>query len=645
MIFDLGEIPPLGVGLEYCVPPEFRRCGPLGIPSLFDYLEMQPPHVILDPCLLDSLNGTRALLHVSNLSLGSIGIPMDAEFLRLTCRLLRRTASPWLSEHISWNRFRGGDTKHFVLPFLGEKVLEAIVANAIELRKLTGLPVVLENAPRTLVVDLPGDAPEGDFVRSILERAGAGFLLDLESARATAETRGQDLWSYLRELPLEKTVEIHADDPVADRELLLAVLDVAPVRAITLGWELKERGQNQELHDAVQELRARMGIRQRPAPARAAETALPSDNPVCLARGVAVTLRNGCLRVTGGECGVRLELPVEALPLVAHFAKPQPLASAFLLPGFETPAAMGLAAAVAQTLLEARALGPPDLEGQSNEDTWGEWGTALDFYLDSRTRADTEFTTGSEMDQALAKKAEKEPRPSAYKDYWAHPFRPLPNPLEYEPAEAGAKFLDVVLRRRSVRSFAPGPLDTRDLSALLFYVWGATSVQRNDLGHVFLRKTSPSGGCLHGTEVYPILIDVEGFEPGLYHYSVRRHGLVLLSRGDPRPWIGKACGGQEWVADAGALFLMTFNAKRLSWKYGFSRAFRAALLDGGHLGQTFALIATWLGLAPFTTVALRDTMFEERLGLDYLAEPILLLNGVGKFDLANPRPDRPRDRV
>ncbi|MGH9583002.1 MAG: multinuclear nonheme iron-dependent oxidase [Bryobacteraceae bacterium] len=644
-MFDANEIPPLGVGLEYRVAPEFRRRGPLGIPSLFDYLEMQPPHVILDPGLLDSLNGTRALLHVSNLSLGSIGIPMDAEFLRLTCKLLRRTGSPWVSEHISWNRFRGGDTKHFVLPFLGEEVLETIVCNAVELRKLTGLPVLLENAPRTLVVDLPGDAPEGDFIRSILERADAGFLLDLESARATAEARGQDLWTYLRALPLRRTVEIHADDPAADREFLLSILDIAPVRAITLGWELRERGEDQAVSDAVEELRIRIGIRRRPAPPHAAAPPLHADNPVCLARGVAAAVRDGCLRVTGGECGVRLDLPVEALPLVAHFAKPQPLSSAFMLPGFEEPAAMGLAAGVAQALLEAGALGPPEPDGLDHEETWAEWGTALDFYLDSRTNADTEFTTGPEMDRVLVGKARQEPQPSAYKDYWAHPFRPLPNPLEYEPPAAGVKFLDVLLRRRSVRSFAPGPLDPRDLSALLFYVWGATAVQRNDLGDVFLRKTSPSGGCLHGAEVYPILIDVEGFESGLYHYSVRRHGLVLLSRDDPRPWIGKACGGQEWVGDASALFLMTFNAKRLSWKYGFSRAFRAALLDGGHLGQTFALVATWLGLAPFTTIALRDTMFEERLGLDYLAEPILLLNGVGRFDPANPRPDRPRVRV
>jgi SagB-type dehydrogenase family enzyme len=641
IVFDATEIPVIGVGLEY--RGGLHRSGPIPIPDLFDYVEIQPTDLIVDPGLLDALCGIRAILHVSHLSLGSIGIPMDREFLRLTCRLLRRTGSPWMSEHISWNRFHGGDTRHFVLPFLGDEVLETIVSNAIELRRLTGLPVLLENAPRTFVVDLPGDAPEAVFINDVLERADAGFLLDLESARATAETLGQDLWTYLRTMPLHRTVEVHVADPEADWNLLLSVLTIAPVRAITLGWELMDRSQDEGLVEAVRHLRALIGMGRRCPPCPAVPPALDANTPVHLAPGVAATLRGGRLRVTGGAQRVRLELPVETLPLLAHFAVPQPLFSAFMLPGLDKPAAMVAAAAAVQALLETGALGSPGPDGLDDGGTWDKWDSALDFYLDTRTGVDTKYATLTEMEEALASKANRQPQPSAYKDYWAHPFLPLPNPLVRDPpTAASAGFFDVLLRRRSVRAFAPGPLDVRDLSALLFYVWGATSVQPNHLGDVFLHKTSPSAGSLHGAEVYPLLMDVEGFEPGVYHYSVRRHGLVLLSREDPRPWIGEACGGQDWVAGAGALFLITFNVGRLAWKYGFSRAFRAAMLDVGHLGQTFALVATYLGLAPFTTAALRDEMFEDRLGLDYLAEPVLMINGVGKPDPTCARPDRPR---
>lgn len=62
----------------------------------------------------------------------------------------------------------------------------------------------------------------------------------------------------------------------------------------------------------------------------------------------------------------------------------------------------------------------------------------------------------------------------------------------------------------------------------------------------------------------------------------------------------------------------------MAWKYEFSRAFRVVMMDIGHLSQTFSLVATWLGLG-----ALRDELFEQKLGLNPLQEPVFLLNGVG----------------
>ena len=55
---------------------------------------------------------------------------------------------------------------------------------------------------------------------------------------------------------------------------------------------------------------------------------------------------------------------------------------------------------------------------------------------------------------------------------------------------------------------------------------------------------------------------------------------------------------------------------RTMWRYGHSRAYRTVLIDTGHLGQTFCLVATALGLAPFTTMAFSEAKLEELLGLD-----------------------------
>jgi len=53
------------------------------------------------------------------------------------------------------------------------------------------------------------------------------------------------------------------------------------------------------------------------------------------------------------------------------------------------------------------------------------------------------------------------------------------------------------------------------------------------------------------------------------------------------------------------------------------------LLDAGHFCQTFCLVATWLGLAPFCTAALKDTVIEKDLGIDGIHKSVLYVAGVG----------------
>jgi SagB-type dehydrogenase family enzyme len=87
--------------------------------------------------------------------------------------------------------------------------------------------------------------------------------------------------------------------------------------------------------------------------------------------------------------------------------------------------------------------------------------------------------------------------------------------------------------------------------------------------------------------------------------------------------------GQKFLKDAAAVFLMTAVFPRTMWKYRFPRAYCVVLLDAGHLCQTFCLVATWLGLAPFCTAALKDSEIEKDLSLDGIRETALYLAAVG----------------
>ena len=122
---------------------------------------------------------------------------------------------------------------------------------------------------------------------------------------------------------------------------------------------------------------------------------------------------------------------------------------------------------------------------------------------------------------------------------------------------------------------------------------------------------------------------VSGLRPGLYHYHPARHELEMISANATPQKAKLYCGHQSYAKDAAALFLMTAVFARTMWKYPNSRAYRVVLLDAGHLCQTFCLAATWLGLAPFCTAALSDSLIERDLKIDGISESVLYVAGVG----------------
>jgi SagB-type dehydrogenase family enzyme len=176
------------------------------------------------------------------------------------------------------------------------------------------------------------------------------------------------------------------------------------------------------------------------------------------------------------------------------------------------------------------------------------------------------------------------------------------------------------------------PLDR--VSSLLHYTWGAVGdLHAVNFGRL-LRKTSPSGGARHPGEVYVVAVNVDGLAPGVYHFNVRDHTLEQLRRGQFSDRLLEDAMNQAHVGRAAALFVMTASFPRSSWKYRTPRAYRVVTVDTGHLGQTFCLVATWLGLAPFTTAALRDTSLEALLGIDGITESVMYLGGVGMPEVA-----------
>ena len=266
-----------------------------------------------------------------------------------------------------------------------------------------------------------------------------------------------------------------------------------------------------------------------------------------------------------------------------------------------------------------------DRRSSSREDhlnDWRDWNPAAGFF--HFTTKDVLNRTSLEVsERELRKKARVIPMPPAVKAYPGHRVVKLP-----PPATEG-EFPSVLRGRRTWRHFSRTPISKEQIATLLSLTWG---VQR--WGHVrgqgrITLKTSPSGGACHPGEVYLVPLNVRGLEPGVYHYAADRHALSRLRVKLTGGLIARYLPNQPWFRGAAALFLMSAVFAREQWRYPVARAYRAVLLDAGHLCQTFCLTATWLGLAPFCTMAFVDSRIERDLQLDGVGESLIYVAGVG----------------
>jgi SagB-type dehydrogenase family enzyme len=255
---------------------------------------------------------------------------------------------------------------------------------------------------------------------------------------------------------------------------------------------------------------------------------------------------------------------------------------------------------------------------------WKDWNPSAGF-LHFSTRDMPYETDLRTLDWHVRRFARQKKIPEAAKNYPRAMHTPLPVP------RTNGEFGRVLLARRTWRRFSREALALTDLGTLLGLTWGVREWTRVPGVGRFAMKTSPSGGALHSIEAYVVARNVKGIPRGLYHYNWDRHRLELLRLGATPRQIQDYLAGQQWFSGAAALVLMTSRFGRAQWKYRNARAYRVVILEAGHLCQTFCLVATWLGLAPFCTMALAESRIEKDLGIDGVTEGVIYAAGVGKI--------------
>ncbi len=260
-----------------------------------------------------------------------------------------------------------------------------------------------------------------------------------------------------------------------------------------------------------------------------------------------------------------------------------------------------------------------------NGDLWRGWKSwspgASHFHFSTK---DVKYARGEAEDfSSLCRLARQKALPARSKKYAGIKRVRLAKPV------GNSEFARVLKERRTWRQFSKKSMEFSQLETLLWLSFGVQRwVNIPGVGRLPL-KTSPSGGALHPLEAYLFIRNVKGIIPGIYHYDAEGHGLELLRTGAGKIEMKRLLAGQSWYCDSAIVVFLTAVFPRTQWKYEHSRAYRVVLAEAGHVCQTFCLTATWLGLAPFCTMALADSKIEQALGVDGITESVMYAMGAG----------------
>jgi SagB-type dehydrogenase family enzyme len=266
-------------------------------------------------------------------------------------------------------------------------------------------------------------------------------------------------------------------------------------------------------------------------------------------------------------------------------------------------------------------------------DQWAGWNPAAGFFHMSTRGA--HFFDPAIGDRILQKKARSIPPPRSVKRF------PRAKRHTFDRLRVERDLHRVLQERRTWRKFARQPLPLPTLGDLLGWTTGVQQWAKLRGQGELPMKTSPSGGSRHPLELYVCARRVEGLEPGIYHYASDDHCLELMTRHKRPARIQRYLPGQFYYEGAAALLFFTSVFDRYQWKYETARAYRAVFIEAGHQCQTFCLMATDLGLAPFCSMALADREIEHDLGIDGVSEAAVYAAGVGLRPHKAVSPSRP----
>jgi uncharacterized protein (UPF0276 family) len=175
----------------------------------------------------------RVVQHGVSMYFGSAE-PLNREHLRRLKTLVKRTQTPWLTDHLCWGSV-DGRYSHDLLPMPYTFEAARKTAQKIrEARDFLEVPICVENVSSYAEFHV-SEMTEWEFLTEVVENADCGILLDVNNIYVSSRNHNFNPLDYVKNVPHERVAQIHIAGHSKFEKYILDTHDHAPIDPV---WKL-----------------------------------------------------------------------------------------------------------------------------------------------------------------------------------------------------------------------------------------------------------------------------------------------------------------------------------------------------------------------------------------------------------------------
>lgn len=133
---------------------------------------------------------------------------LDVDYIAELKSFLRFTNAQWYSDHLCLTHVAGAETHDLLpLPFT-QKMAQRAIERIKEVQSRLDLPIAVENISAHGRFE-NSEMSETDFIKTVVEEAGCGLLLDVNNVYVNSVNFAFDPHEFIDALPLDRVLQIH----------------------------------------------------------------------------------------------------------------------------------------------------------------------------------------------------------------------------------------------------------------------------------------------------------------------------------------------------------------------------------------------------------------------------------------------------